>query len=68
MTLALATQEVLWLRYLLEEFGLQSSGATKIMMDNKSAICMATNLGYTPRAKHIYPRAHFVRDMWRAET
>ena len=62
MALALATQEVLWLRYLLTELGLQSSGATKIMMDNKSAISMATNLGYTPRAKHIDLRAHFVRD------
>ena len=32
------------------------------MMDNKSAISMATNLGYTPRAKHIDLRDHFVRD------
>ena len=62
MVLALAKQEVLWLRYLLEELGLQSSGATKIMINNKSAIGMATNLGYTPRAKHIYMRAQFVRD------
>ena len=62
MALALATQEVLWLQHLLEERGLQSSGATKIMMDKKSAISMATSLGYTPRAKHIGLRAHFVCD------
>uniref|UniRef100_A0AAV1V1Y8 Uncharacterized protein n=1 Tax=Peronospora matthiolae TaxID=2874970 RepID=A0AAV1V1Y8_9STRA len=50
MALVLATQEVLRLRYLLEELGLQLSGATKVMMDNKSAMSMAMNLGYTPRA------------------
>uniref|UniRef100_A0AAV1UQQ6 Uncharacterized protein n=1 Tax=Peronospora matthiolae TaxID=2874970 RepID=A0AAV1UQQ6_9STRA len=62
MALALATQEVIWLRYLVEEFGLPSSGATKIMMDSKSAINIATNLGYTHRTKHINLRAHFVND------
>ena len=62
MALAKTAQEVLWLRYLLEELGLQSAGATKIMMANKSAISMATNLGYTPRAKHVDLQAHFVRD------
>ncbi|TYZ57133.1 hypothetical protein PybrP1_002567 [[Pythium] brassicae (nom. inval.)] len=31
-------------------------------MDNQSAIQIATNRSYTPRAKHIDLRAHFVRD------
>lgn len=62
MALALATQEVVWLRFLLGELGLQPTGASKILMDNKSAISIATNQGYTPRAKHIDLRAHFVRD------
>ena len=53
MTLALVMQEVLWLRYLLEELGIQSAGASKILMDNKSAISIATNQGHTPRTKHI---------------
>lgn len=62
ISLALATQEVMWLRFLLNELGLQLSGPSTILMDNKSAISMATNQGYTPRAKHIDLRAHFVRD------
>lgn len=36
MALALATQEVMWLRFLLNELGLQSSGASTILMDNES--------------------------------
>ena len=32
------------------------------MMDYKSAISMATNLGYMPRAKHIDLWTYFVRD------
>ncbi|GMG17953.1 unnamed protein product [Phytophthora fragariaefolia] len=62
MALALSTQEVLWLRYPLVEMGLKAEGPTTLQLANKSAIAMATNHGYTPRAKHIDLRAHFVRD------
>jgi hypothetical protein len=62
MALALATQEVVWLRFLLEEIGMAVRGASSIYMDNQSAISIAVNHGYTPRAKHIDLRAHFVRD------
>ncbi|KAE8976384.1 Copia protein [Phytophthora rubi] len=62
MALALATQEVLWLRYVLTEMGFSAEGPTTLQKDNKSAIGMATNQGYMPRAKHIDLRAHFVRD------
>ncbi|KAE9090712.1 Copia protein [Phytophthora fragariae] len=62
MALSLAAQEVLWLRYLLVEMGFKAEGPTTLQLDNKSAIAMATNQGYTPRAKHIDLRAHFVRD------
>ncbi|KAJ0389486.1 hypothetical protein ATCC90586_012101 [Pythium insidiosum] len=62
MALSLATQEVVWIRFLLAEMGLQPRGASTILLDNKSAISIATNQGYTPRAKHIDLRAHFVRD------
>ncbi|GMF19536.1 unnamed protein product [Phytophthora fragariaefolia] len=61
VALALATQEVLWLRYLPVEMGFKAE-ATTLQLDNKSAIAMATNHSYTPRAKHIDLRAHFVRD------
>ncbi|GMF37522.1 unnamed protein product [Phytophthora lilii] len=62
MALALASQEVIWLRYLLAEMGYKIGNASTIYLDNKSAISIATNHGYTPRAKHIDLRAHFVRD------
>ncbi|KAL8013243.1 putative reverse transcriptase, RNA-dependent DNA polymerase [Plasmopara halstedii] len=62
MALALATQEVIWLRYLLTEIGYKIGSASTIYLDNKSAISIATNQGYTPRANHIDLRAHFVRD------
>ncbi|KAJ0412135.1 hypothetical protein ATCC90586_004055 [Pythium insidiosum] len=62
MALALATQEVVWLRFLLAEMGLEQHAPTSIYMDNKAAISIATNHGYTARAKHIDLRAHFVRD------
>ncbi|POM81571.1 Hypothetical protein PHPALM_436 [Phytophthora palmivora] len=62
MSLALATQEIMWLRYLLKEMGMATDQATTINLDNKSAISIATNQGYTPRAKHIDLHAHFVRD------
>ncbi|GMF27787.1 unnamed protein product [Phytophthora fragariaefolia] len=39
-----------------------AEGPTTLQMDNKSAIGMATNQGYTPRAKHLDLGAHFVRD------
>ncbi|KAL3665196.1 hypothetical protein V7S43_019066 [Phytophthora oleae] len=62
MALALTTQEVVWLRFLLQEMGVKVDGPTSIRADNKSAISIAVNHGYTPRAKHIDLRAHFVRD------
>ena len=61
MALAIATQEVMWIRYLLKETGVMYKTVTTVHMDNKSAITIATNQGYTPRAKHIDIRVHFVR-------
>ncbi|GMF22946.1 unnamed protein product [Phytophthora lilii] len=68
MSLALATQEVVWLRYLLLEMGFKLEKPTTVYLDNKSAIRIASNHGYTPRAKHIDLRAHFVRDHVEAKT
>ena len=41
MALALATQEVLWIRYLLKEMGVTCKTANTVHMDNKSAISIA---------------------------
>ena len=62
IALALATQEVLWIRYLQMEMDVTCKTETTVHMDNKSAISIATNQGYTPRVKHIHLRVHFVQD------
>lgn len=62
IALALAIQEVLWTRHLLSEMGSKNDAPVTIFVDNKSAISIATNNGYTPRAKHIDLRFRFVRD------
>ncbi|GMF14669.1 unnamed protein product [Phytophthora lilii] len=68
VSLALATQEVAWLRFVLLEMGFKVEKPTTVYLDNKSAISIASNHGYTPRAKHIDLRAHFVRDHVEAKT
>ncbi|GMF31616.1 unnamed protein product [Phytophthora fragariaefolia] len=62
MAMAMTTQEVVWLRFLLGEMGIKVNGPTASHVDKKSAISIAVNHGYTPRAKHIDLRAHFVCD------
>lgn len=62
VALALATQEILWVRQLLQEMSMVSQAATPVSIDNPSAISMAANCGYTPRTKHIDLRFHFLRD------
>ena len=42
--------------------GVTCKTATTVHMDSKSVISIAKNQGYTPRAKHIDLRVHFVRD------
>ncbi|POM66901.1 Retrovirus-related pol Polyprotein [Phytophthora palmivora] len=42
--------------------GFKTAGPTTLQLDNESAIAMAANQGYTPRAKHIDLRAYFARD------
>ncbi|KAE8969014.1 hypothetical protein PR001_g27622 [Phytophthora rubi] len=62
MAIAVAVQEVLWVRQLLKEMAIGIGCATDVFIDNKAAISMASNSGYTPLAKHIDLRVHFVRD------
>ncbi|KAJ0392071.1 hypothetical protein ATCC90586_011078 [Pythium insidiosum] len=61
MAISMCTQEVLWARTLLEELGHAQTQPTKINTDNKSAIAIAKNVGYSARAKHVDIRYHFVR-------
>jgi len=59
--LADATQELLWLRWLLEDMGVTHSAATNISCDNQSAIQIAHNDVFHERTKHIEIDCHFVR-------
>ncbi|KAE8886048.1 hypothetical protein PF003_g29739 [Phytophthora fragariae] len=62
MALAVTVQEVLWVRQLLKEMAIGIGCATDVFIDNKAAISMANNSGYTPRTKHIDLQVRFVGD------
>lgn len=62
MALARTTCEVLWLRQLSQELGIQNHTPTRIQADNQSAICFAENANFHARSKHIDIRYHFVRE------
>ncbi|KAK2988268.1 hypothetical protein RJ640_003139 [Escallonia rubra] len=52
----------IWLRKLLEELQQKQEDATKIYIDNKSAIALAKNPIHHERSKHIDTRFHFIRE------
>ncbi|GJS79339.1 uncharacterized mitochondrial protein-like protein [Tanacetum coccineum] len=60
--LADTTCEITWLKYLLQEFKVQSSTPVPIMCDNISSIALASNPVQHARTKHIEIDCHFVRD------
>ena len=51
----------IWLKILLKELHFEQAEATKIMMDNKSAIALAKNPVFHDRSKHIETKYHFIR-------
>lgn len=55
--------QCVWMRRILEEFGLKQSGSTTIMCDNSSAIKLSKNPVLHGRSKHIDVRFHFLRDL-----
>src|SRR6266567_8709422 len=55
-----ATQEVIWLRNLLEQLGFQQMQPTTLLGDNQGAIAIAKNPGDHPRTKHIQLQYHFI--------
>ncbi|KAL0447558.1 UNVERIFIED_CONTAM: Retrovirus-related Pol polyprotein from transposon RE1, partial [Sesamum latifolium] len=56
------TCHAIWLRRLLRERYFAQDGATKIMVDKKSAIALAKNPVFHDRSKHIDARFYFIRD------
>ena len=53
VALSTATQEAVWLRKLLKDFGEAQDQATMVMEDNQGAICIAKNSAEHLRTKHI---------------
>ena len=61
VALSAATQEVCWMRKLLDDLGEQCSKPTVIMEDNQSAIAIAGNPSNHNRTKHIDIKYHYTR-------
>ena len=59
--LAATTVELIWLRWLLQDLGVDCSTATKLHCDNRSAIQIAHNDVFHERTKHIEIDCHFIR-------
>jgi hypothetical protein len=58
--LADTTAELLWLRWLFQDLGIDCSTAVPIYCDNRSAIQIAHNDVFHERTKHIEIDCHFV--------
>lgn len=54
MALSYAAKQVLWLRYLLHEIGLEFDAPTTLYVDNKGGIDLAKESRFHARTKHKY--------------
>ena len=59
--MAIATCEIVWLRWLLADMGVHISQPTPLYCDNESAIMIAKNSVFHERTKHIEIDCHFTR-------
>ena len=59
--LAATTAELIWLRWLLQDLGIDCSAATQLHCDNQSVIQIAHNDVFHERTKHIEIDCHFIR-------
>ena len=62
VALSIATQEVIWLRRLLSDLGVDISTPTEMMEDNRGAIDLSKNPKDHGRTKHIDVSYHFARE------
>ena len=56
------TVKCVWLRRLIEEFGITNAEPTSILTDSQSAIAVAKNPVFHARTKHIEVHYHYVRE------
>ena len=62
IALSTATQEAVWIRSLLREWGFKMLMPTTIWSDNNGAIQLTYNPVHHKRTKHIEIKFHFIRD------
>ena len=62
MSACACSQEGIWLKRLLEEFGCRFSGPLTVFEDNMACIFYSRNPGDHQRTKHIDQKYHFVRE------
>lgn len=67
VAMSIACQEILWIRRVLEESGVPTSGPTLVRSDNVSGKNWADGEKLPARAKHIDVRYHFIRDLVQKE-
>ena len=58
-----AIQDIVWIRQLLKDLGLERTLPTSVHIDNKSARQLAENPVHHQRSKHIDIKYHWIRDM-----
>lgn len=56
------TTQVVWLRFVLEDFRELQTDVTPLYCDNQSAIPMTKNLVLHLRSKHIHRMYHYIRN------
>ena len=63
IALSEATQELIWLQRLSEDFSINIQYPVQILADNQSAIKMIDNSKFSNSTKHIETRYHFIKDI-----
>ncbi|XP_062704370.1 uncharacterized protein LOC134286722 [Aedes albopictus] len=58
-----AVQEAIWLRRVLEDFGVKQNGPTTIFEDNQACLAFVRSERTTKRSKHIETKERFVQDI-----
>lgn len=59
---AAATNELLWLRSLMKELGMEVEGASKLLVDNQGTIEVAKHGVKSDRTKHVDVKYHHITD------
>lgn len=61
-TMATMVNEIVWLRYLLQELGMMQGGATPLYCDHQAVLHISMNPVFHEQTKHVEIEYHFVRE------